>query len=174
MLALQGLGGERPGRRQTLGPPIIRTGRPRFQFLPRRGHGRPTVSGSGNPMWVLVKQSQPNSERFEANLSQICAVILTIFQVPSPMMGRNTNRIFPKGVHTMLLSRFLRDRKGSVVPLLALSAIPIMGAVAASVDYSRAATTRSAMQSALDATGLMLSKSAQGLTAPALNKKANE
>ncbi len=74
----------------------------------------------------------------------------------------------------MLLSRFLRDRKGGVAPLLALSVLPIMGAVAASVDYSRAATTRSAMQSALDATGLMLSKSAQELNDTALNQKANE
>ncbi len=74
----------------------------------------------------------------------------------------------------MLLGRFLRDCKGGVAPLLALSIIPIMGAVAASVDYSRAATTHSAMQSALDATGLMLSKNVQGLSGVALNQKANE
>jgi Flp pilus assembly protein TadG len=55
-------------------------------------------------------------------------------------------------------ARFLKDRKGGVAPLLALCMIPIMGAVAASVDYSRASSIRSAMQAALDATGLMLSK----------------
>ncbi|MEX0841729.1 MAG: pilus assembly protein [Xanthobacteraceae bacterium] len=74
----------------------------------------------------------------------------------------------------MLLSRFFRDRKGGVAPLLALSIIPIMGAVAASVDYSRAASTRSAMQSALDSASLMLSKEAQDLDGTALGQKATD
>lgn len=74
----------------------------------------------------------------------------------------------------MLLGRFFKDRKGGVAPLLALSVIPIMGAVATSVDYSRAAMVHSSMQSALDSTGLMLSKNAQGLTGTALNQKATD
>jgi Flp pilus assembly protein TadG len=72
----------------------------------------------------------------------------------------------------MLFSRFFTCRKGGVAPLLALAMIPIMGAVAAAVDYSRANLARSAMQSALDATGLMLSKTAQGMAANDLNTKA--
>jgi len=74
----------------------------------------------------------------------------------------------------MFFSKFLRDRKGGVAPLLALSIIPIMGAVATSVDYSRASLIRSAMQSALDATALSLSKDAQNLSAPELNQKATD
>ena len=74
----------------------------------------------------------------------------------------------------MLLARFFKDRKGGVAPLLALSMIPIMGAVATSVDYSRAAAVRSSMQSALDSTGLMLSKNAKDLDSGALNAKAKE
>ncbi len=74
----------------------------------------------------------------------------------------------------MLLLRFLKDRKGGVAPLLALSLIPIMGAVATSIDYSRAAAVRSAMQSALDATGLILSKTAKDLDTGALDQKATE
>jgi Flp pilus assembly protein TadG len=72
----------------------------------------------------------------------------------------------------MLLSQFIKDRTGGVAPLLALAIIPIMGAVAASVDYSRASAVRSAMQSSLDATALMLSKTAQGLTPTQLHDKA--
>ena len=72
----------------------------------------------------------------------------------------------------MLLARFFQDRKGGVAPLLALSIIPIIGAVATSVDYSRAAMVHSSMQSSLDAAGLMLSKNAQNLDAEALNQKA--
>jgi Flp pilus assembly protein TadG len=73
-----------------------------------------------------------------------------------------------------MLARFLRDRKGAVAPLLALSMIPIMGAVATSVDYSRAAMVHASMQSALDATGLMLTKSAKDLSSTALNQKATD
>jgi Flp pilus assembly protein TadG len=57
-----------------------------------------------------------------------------------------------------MLSRFIRDRKASVAPLLALTAIPLFGFVGAAVDYSRANSTRTAMQSALDATTLLLAK----------------
>jgi len=74
----------------------------------------------------------------------------------------------------MLLARFFQDRRGGVAPLLALSIIPILTAVATSVDYSRAAMVHSSMQSSLDATGLMLSKSAQDLDAAALNQKATQ
>ncbi len=74
----------------------------------------------------------------------------------------------------MLLARFLQDRRGGVAPLLALSIIPIMGAVATSVDYSRAAMVHSSMQSSLDAAGLMLSKNAKDLDSGALNAKATE
>jgi len=54
--------------------------------------------------------------------------------------------------------RFLSDRRGGVAPLLALAAIPIMGAVGAAVDYSRANSARSAMQAAVDATALMMAR----------------
>jgi Flp pilus assembly protein TadG len=58
----------------------------------------------------------------------------------------------------MRFLNFLGDRKASIAPLVALSAIPIMAAVGAGVDYSRANLARTAMQSALDATALMLAK----------------
>ena len=72
----------------------------------------------------------------------------------------------------MLLSRFLQNQAGGVAPLLGLMIIPLVGAVGAAVDYSRANATRTAMQSALDATALMLSKDAQGATAAQMEQKA--
>jgi Flp pilus assembly protein TadG len=73
----------------------------------------------------------------------------------------------------MLLARFLRNQKGGVAPILALMIIPMMGAVGAAVDYSRASSARTAMQTALDSTALMLSRDAQTLDAAQLDSKAS-
>ncbi len=73
----------------------------------------------------------------------------------------------------MDLLRFFRDRAGGAAPLLALGIIPMVGAVGAAVDYSRANLVRTSMQNALDATALMLSKDAQGLSGPQLDQKAS-
>jgi Flp pilus assembly protein TadG len=42
----------------------------------------------------------------------------------------------------MPFARFFRDRKGGVAPLLALGIIPLVGAIGAAVDYSRANAVR--------------------------------
>lgn len=70
----------------------------------------------------------------------------------------------------MPLRRFLRDRNGGVAPLLALSIIPIVGAVGAAVDYGRANVARSELQAALDATALTLAKQARTLSGDADSK----
>jgi len=72
----------------------------------------------------------------------------------------------------MLLARFLRNQKGGVAPILALGIIPMMGMVGAAVDYSRASSARAALQAAVDATALMLSRDAQTLSAAQLDSKA--
>jgi Flp pilus assembly protein TadG len=74
----------------------------------------------------------------------------------------------------MMLSRFLKDHRGSSIPLLALAVIPIMGAVGAAVDYSRANNIRTGMQNALDSAALMLSKDAPDMTTGDLTTKAND
>src|SRR5262249_15732633 len=51
-----------------------------------------------------------------------------------------------------------------VAPLLALGIIPLVAAVGASIDYSRASSARAAMQAAGDAAALMLARSASNLT----------
>ena len=58
--------------------------------------------------------------------------------------------------------------------MMALAALPLFGFVGAAVDYSRAASARSAMQAALDASALMLSKDAQTLTTANLAQKASD
>jgi Flp pilus assembly protein TadG len=60
----------------------------------------------------------------------------------------------------MLLSRFWKNRDGGVAPMLAIAIVPLMGAVGASVDYTRANAARAAFQTALDSTALALSKTA--------------
>ena len=64
----------------------------------------------------------------------------------------------------MLTTRlFFNDRGGSVAPLLGIVLIPLMAAVGAAVDYSRATNVRTGLQAALDSTSLMMSKEAQKL-----------
>jgi Flp pilus assembly protein TadG len=72
----------------------------------------------------------------------------------------------------LLLARFLRNQKGGVAPILALTIIPLIAMVGAAVDYSRASLARTAMQAALDSTALMLSKDAQTLNTAQLDSKA--
>lgn len=52
--------------------------------------------------------------------------------------------------------------------------VPVMGAAGAAVDYSRAGSARSSMQSALDSTALALSKEAVNLTEAQFTQKAND
>jgi uncharacterized protein YegL len=68
----------------------------------------------------------------------------------------------------MLFQRFLDDRSASVVPLLALAAIPVTGLIGASVDYSRAAAIQTSLQAAADSTSLAMAKSASSLSAQQL------
>jgi Flp pilus assembly protein TadG len=60
----------------------------------------------------------------------------------------------------MLLSRFWKNCQGGVAPMLGLVIIPLMGAVGAAIDFSRANAARAAFQGALDSTALALSKTA--------------
>ena len=53
----------------------------------------------------------------------------------------------------------------------ALASIPMIGAIGAAVDYSRANSARTAMQAALDSTALILSKDAQTLTNGSAQRK---
>ncbi|MGE0524129.1 MAG: VWA domain-containing protein [Variibacter sp.] len=71
-------------------------------------------------------------------------------------------------------SSFRKNDKGNVVPFFALAVIPLIGSVGVALDYSRAAMARTEMRSALDASGLMLSKEALTLTKAQLKKAAKK
>jgi Flp pilus assembly protein TadG len=72
------------------------------------------------------------------------------------------------------LRGFARCRGGNVAMMFGLLLIPLAGALGAAIDYSRANSIKSAMQAAVDATALLLSKEASSLNANQLARKANE
>src|ERR1043166_5596992 len=67
---------------------------------------------------------------------------------------------------------FRNDTRGNTTIIFALCVIPIFGSVGAAVDYSRANNARTAMQAALDATALMISKQALDLQSAQVQTKA--
>jgi len=72
----------------------------------------------------------------------------------------------------MSLFRFFKDRRGGVAPMFALAIIPVFGLIGAAVDYSRANSVRTGMQSAIDATALAMAKLAPTLTQTQLQQQA--
>ena len=68
--------------------------------------------------------------------------------------------------------RFADDRRGNVALTFGIATLPIIGAVGAAVDYSHANSVKAAMQSALDATALMLARDASTMNDPTLDAKA--
>ena len=85
-----------------------------------------------------------------------------------------TGRAFGLGAIIPMFARFFRDRRGSIAPLLAFAAIPLMGGVGVAVDFSRANATKTQFQAALDSTALMLSKNAANLAAADLQTQATK
>jgi len=82
-------------------------------------------------------------------------------------------------VRNQFLSRLrecIRDfcvaRSGNVAVTFALATIPLIGAVGAAVDYSHVNSDRTAMQAAVDATALKLSKEISTLTTAQISQKA--
>lgn len=74
---------------------------------------------------------------------------------------------------TRLSGRFLNDCRAAVAPLFAITALPLLGAVGAAIDFTQVNATRASFQSALDATALMLSKTAANQSAADLQTAAN-
>jgi Flp pilus assembly protein TadG len=72
------------------------------------------------------------------------------------------------------IQSFLKNKRGNVAPLFALAIIPAIGLTGAAVDYSRANSVKTALQSALDATALAMAKSASTLTAADLQQKSTD
>jgi Flp pilus assembly protein TadG len=73
-----------------------------------------------------------------------------------------------------LFRAFAGNCHGGAAPMLAIAALPLFGFVGAAVDFSRAASARTAMQGALDASALMLAKDAQNMATGDIAQKAND
>jgi Flp pilus assembly protein TadG len=75
-----------------------------------------------------------------------------------------------------LVRRFRADQRGNMVTMFALASLPLVGAVGAAVDYSRANSIKTAMQAAADSTALMLAKtiSSGSLNDNQVSQKAND
>jgi Flp pilus assembly protein TadG len=54
--------------------------------------------------------------------------------------------------------RFIRNERGNVAMIFAVSLVPLLGFVGAAIDYSRTTSARSSMKVALDSAALMVSK----------------
>jgi hypothetical protein len=66
----------------------------------------------------------------------------------------------------MLFRRFLDHQGASIAPMFGLLAIPAIGLIGASVDYTRASAARAVLQSAADATALAMAKYATATDLP--------
>lgn len=73
----------------------------------------------------------------------------------------------------VMIRHFLRDTRGAIAPLLALTLLPLTAAVGVAVDFSRINAARTTMQTALDSTALMLSKNAATQTSGELQSSAS-
>lgn len=63
-----------------------------------------------------------------------------------------------------MVRRFRRDQRGNVLVLTGFLAVPMIGVVGVTIDYSRASNTRQALTSAIDSASLMAARDAQKLT----------
>jgi Flp pilus assembly protein TadG len=66
------------------------------------------------------------------------------------------------------------DQAGNVAVIFTLALLPIMSSVGAAVDYSHANSIKTAMQGAVDATALMMVKTAGTLSDTVLTQQAND
>lgn len=72
-----------------------------------------------------------------------------------PIFDRKS-RIFLRGIDRLvgsrtLFDRFLADRGGQIVVIVALAALPMMMGIGMAIDFSRASSARAEMQAAMDA-----------------------
>ena len=96
-----------------------------------------------------------------------------VIGVVSVMSSKNPNPVL-SGARASLLARFRGDAHGNVAIFFALAILPILGMVGAAVDYTKANNARTALQSALDTTSLMLSKDAATLPADQIQIRARQ
>src|SRR6188508_2359099 len=99
-----------------------------------------------------------------------CVDLYEVFRVPIYELPPDNTMVVLMPFNAILsalrsgLRLFGASERGNVMITFALATIPLIGFVGAAVDYSRGNSAKAAMQSAIDSTGLILSKTAKGLT----------
>ncbi len=73
-----------------------------------------------------------------------------------------------------IFSRFEADKRGNVAVIFAITLLPILGLIGAAVDYSRANNARTALQTALDTTALMISRDAVTIPPSEIQARAQQ
>jgi hypothetical protein len=77
-------------------------------------------------------------------------------------------------IRSFPIRSFIEKADASVIPMFGLAFMTLAAATGAAVDYGRASAARTSMQAALDSTGLILAKEAEGFAGPALTQKATD
>lgn len=72
------------------------------------------------------------------------------------------------------IAHFRDAQGGNVAVMFGIAIVPILGFVGAAVDYARVNNARTAMQTALDTTALMISRDASGLTTDQISQRAQD
>jgi Flp pilus assembly protein TadG len=72
----------------------------------------------------------------------------------------------------IMRKNILKNVDANIAVTFAIALLPMITFVGIAIDYSRASATRTAMQSALDSTTLMVARDAAGLTASEISSKA--
>jgi Flp pilus assembly protein TadG len=67
---------------------------------------------------------------------------------------------------------FLENKDGNIAIIFAIAAVPMISFMGVAIDYTRASAVRTAMQGALDATTLMVSRDAPTLSAAEISSRA--
>ena len=127
-----------------------------------RGRGHPVSHrinlgnlGSGaeaEPAEIGVRIARSDSRLF--NGAMIGSAVVYPIRDPCTMAHQRLQTIGD------LVRRFQREQRGNITILFTLLLVPMMGFVGAAVDYSRANAVKAALQASLDATALMLAKTA--------------
>ncbi len=68
--------------------------------------------------------------------------------------------MFRNAMNFLKANAFLKDRRGNIAPIFALSLIPTVGMIGAAIDLLRANNIRAAMQASLDSTTLAMAGAA--------------
>jgi Tfp pilus assembly protein PilX len=66
--------------------------------------------------------------------------------------------------------RFLRDTRGSILPVFVVMMFVVIAMIGMGVDYTRASLANAKMQAALDATALAMSRLAAALPRPCVSR----